>query len=272
MINSKIYISKILDRLNPLIKNEFLRIQDLNIPDSEKIAAFDLDNTLINGDICESVFCYLKANNFELDLKWSDYLKLLDSGNFKKAYCDIITALKGLNIRTINSYVQTLINSNSIEIHFEEDGREYKYPLPKIKHDMINLIVLLKISGWKVSIISASSHIMVRKISDLLFKLNPEFVHGIKTEIEVTDNYEDLFTDKICGIITYSEGKSEQYKQLFGEIKPLITAGDSIGDIELINLTSEVGFSIICGNTISEMNSLKSLINQNIKTINSHNG
>ena len=267
MQNLNQYKAKILGRINPELAAELYRIDGYDIAPEEKIAAFDMDGTLIEGDIGEAVFCYLKASGNDIPLKWKDYLEMIEAKEFKKGFCDIITSMEGMNIKTIANSAKNLISSNSEVITFTEDGIEYNYPIPKPIPEMQNLMVYLKISGWKISVISSSSHISVRSVTDFLFKLNPDYVRGIKTEIYVTDNYEDLFTAKVQGTVPFRKGKAEVFSDMFGNIQPLITAGDSLGDVELLNLTSEKGLVMLCGNNLSNREFLKNSISKNLKIV-----
>lgn len=267
MHNLNQYKAKILGRINPGLAAELYRIDGYDLAPEEKIAAFDLDDTLIEGDIGEAVFCYIKAAGNDIPLKWKDYLEMIEAKEYERGYCDIITSMEGMNIKTIANSAKNLISSNSEIIIFTEDGIEYNYPIPKPIIEMQNLIVYLKISGWKISVISSSSQIAVRSVTDYLFKLYPEYVRGIKTEIYVTDNYDDLFTTKIQGTVPFREGKAEVFRDMFGDLQPLITAGDSRGDIELLNLTSDKGFAILCGKNLSNLEFLKNSISKNIKII-----
>jgi phosphoserine phosphatase len=264
--NLSAYQSKILEKLNPEISKELLRIESLDI--ENKIAVFDMDGTLLDGDLGEAVFCYMKANGYELNLKWRDYLDLLERGNTFEAYTQMVKSFKGINARSVMNATRNLLKTNSNEIFFKEDDIEYKYPVPVVNIEMLNLIVYLKISKWKVSAISATSHIIVKEFTDSILKLEPLFVRGIRSEFYVTDNYEDLFTEELKGEITYREGKVKVLNEIFADTKPLLTAGDSLGDIELLNSTSNDGFAILCGKSNAHLNFLKKHINPEIKTVN----
>jgi len=268
MQNLNQYKAKIREKLPTEIAAGLLKIENMELSKEQNIAVFDLDGTLINGDIGESVFCYLKSIGHEFDLKWKEYLELIDKKEYQTAYIKIITTMKGLSVKVVSNAARRLITSNSDFIYFSEDGVEYTYPIPKEIPDMTHLIIYLKISGWKIAVISASGHISVRAVCESLFKLNPEFVRGVRTEIEVTDNYDDLYTDIIRGEITYGEGKVKVFHEIFGiDSKPLITAGDSHGDIDFMNLTSKKGFAIICGASSAHKVHLKSKLKSEIKTI-----
>ena len=268
MQNLNQYKTKIREKLPNEIAASLLELENLELPDEQKIAVFDLDNTLINGDIGESVFCYLKSIGHEFDLKWKEYLELIDKKEYQNAYSNIITTMKGLSVKVVSNAARRLITSNSDSIYFSEDGIEYSYPIPKEIPDITHLIVYLKISGWKIAVISASSHISVRAVCETLFKLNPEYVRGVRTEIDVTDNYDDLYTDIIRGELSYGAGKVNVFHEMFGnDAKPLITAGDSLGDIDLMNLSSPNGFAIIRGASSAHRQHLKSKLRSDIKTI-----
>ncbi len=268
MQNLEQYKSKIREKLRPQLAECLLSIEQKSIPNEQKIAAFDLDGTLINGDIGESTFCYLKSIGHEFDLTWSEYTDLLESGEKTLAYSKIITTMKGLLVKVVSNASRRLMTSQSDMIYFTENNKEHSYLIPKQIIDMHNLIVYLKISGWKVAVISASNHISVRAVCQELFKLKPDYIRGIRTEIEVNNNSEDFFTDVIKGHITYKEGKANVFRELFGQDAiPLLTAGDTEGDVELLNLTSPDGFAILCDNSSNSTSVLKQLIQSHIRTV-----
>lgn len=271
MQNLEHYKSKIRQKLSPILADALLSIEQMKIPDEQKIAAFDLDGTLINGDIGESTFCYLKSIGHEFDFTWSEYLELLKTCNHRLAYSKLVTTMQGLLVKVVSNASRRLITSKSDTIFFTENNIDYSYPIPKQVVEMHNLIVYLKISGWKIAVISASNHISVRAVCEELFKLKPDFIRGIRTEIEVSDNSEDYFTDIIKGQISYGIGKVEVFHQLFGSNAiPLITAGDSAGDIDLMNLTSTDGFALLCSSSTDSNLHLKAKIKSDIQLIEFH--
>lgn len=268
MHNLSYYRTRILSKLPNEISDSISKIESLNFSPNELIAAFDLDGTLIDGDIGEATFCYLKSIGHEFELKWKDYLDLLESGNSLSAFTQIITTMKGLSVKVVANASRRLLTSNSNMIHFSEDGVEYDYPIPKIIHNMYNLIVYLKISGWKIAVISASNHISVRAICDEFFKLDPSYVRGIRTELDVSDNNENLFTDFIKGNVSYGLGKYDILCEMFGsDTKPLITAGDSKGDLYLLNNTHLSGFAIVNCKFESQFQNLLSEVNKQVKIV-----
>ncbi|MFA7625610.1 MAG: HAD family hydrolase [Candidatus Kapaibacterium sp.] len=260
--NIEIYKEKIIRKINPKTAQIITRIEESGIDDEEKIAVFDLDGTLIEGDIGDAIFCFLISSGYSFDFKWSNYQDMLAVKNYRNAYIDIVTTMKGMDVKTIVWAASALLKSNSNYFDFEEDGIKYSMQIPKPIPEMQYLLTYLKLSKWKISVISASSHIAVRTVCDKLFKLKPDYIRGIKTELEVSDEYIDLFTDRISGTVTYREGKAVNFRELFGnDAKPIITAGDSHGDIELLNLTPDNGLVLICSKTPEDIDFLRNNLN-----------
>lgn len=261
------YLEKILHKLPENIAEEIRRVESDISKQNEKIALFDFDGTLIYGDIGESIFTFLKANGHNIDFRWSEYLALVNNNELKKAYVQMVTSMKGINLNTVRNAARHLIKSSSSEIFFSEDGKNYTYPLPKSVSGMINIIYYLKLSGWKISVISASYHYAVREVCNELFKLSNEYIRGIKTELYVTDNYEDIITENVLQPIPVLKGKADVYKEMFANAKPLITAGNTTADKYLLELTADSGIAIISGMKNSERELVKKSIDKNIKTV-----
>ena len=70
----------------------------------EKRAVFDLDNTLLIGDIGDALFARLKEaekkesvkiDGTEINFSWSEYRNLIKTGNGEKAYRDVVKSMSG---------------------------------------------------------------------------------------------------------------------------------------------------------------------------------
>src|SRR3989338_658150 len=90
-------------------------------------AVFDLDDTLIIGDIGEAVFAQLLANGHRMSLTWNDYQLLLRRNTFV-AYTAVVQAMKGLRIADIEEAVRCVVDSGTGEITIE--GLRVPVPRP----------------------------------------------------------------------------------------------------------------------------------------------
>lgn len=260
------YREKILALIPENIRYQLLRLENLErsgeIGPADKIAAFDMDGTLIDGDIGEAAFFMLRSLGYEFEFSWTEYLELLEKGQHSDDYAKIVTTMKGLPIGTVENATLKMFEMHEKEITITENGREYSFPLP-VRSEVMNYIVTyLKISGFTVFVISASNFVSVRAIAKEWYGIPQENVLAVKTEIVVDDQYRDYFTDKIAGIMTYGEGKVDALRQRIGDMPPLIAAGDTEGDLPLLNLVHPSGSVILCGTAPEKIEALHSKLNR----------
>lgn len=265
MANLGAYSDKILDKLISGFQEQIIRIR--NIEKHSKIAVFDMDGTLLDGDLEEAVYCFLIANNYPVKLKWSNYLEMLDREDYQNAYIALKKGLDGIKADAIMNFAEKLLSSKHSTIFFREGNIEYQYPIPKINHELYKLLIYLKINEWKIAVISASTQVLVRTLAENFLNLSTNYIRGTRSEFFVTEDCEDIFTDRITGIITYGQGKIDSFKEMFFDEKPMISAGDSEGDIELLNYTHKDGFVITCGKSQGNIQKLRNQLDADLHKV-----
>lgn len=239
-----------------------LEIASKENTNNENIAVFDLDRTLIEGDISDTVFAYFKSIGHKLNLGWDEFLKEIKL-NPRKLFLEFPTYFEGFEREFVIKATNEVLKHQTIE--FIENNNKYISVVPKPKEEFIWLIEYLQKLNFKIGVISASPEDIVKTITKHFFGLEGSEVVGIKSIFKI-HNEKELYTNQIILPTTVIEGKAEIYNQLF-DTKPLITAGDSLNDIFMLNLTAENGFSIICNKDKERRNIIKSKLNPNIKTI-----
>lgn len=232
---------KILKNEKAIDLNTLIQIPDdfINLPDEEKIAVFDCDNTIIHGDISEAVFGLLKKKGYEMDFSWHEYNSLINDSNKEEAYKKLISCYSGKSKYTIEDITNQTINKYSDEIKFvsfTENGKFYSLPLPFKNSLMEKLILKLDMLGFNIYVISASSDISVKIVSREFFGIPKKNVHGMKLAEK-----DGLLTSRIIEPISCFEGKRDVYHEFISKNPPLITAGDSNNDLPLLELTSPKG-------------------------------
>lgn len=210
----------------------------------DKIAVFDFDETLIDGDIEEAVYCYLASQNVKLNYSWATYTKLLNNEEYETAYTDFKTSFKGLSVNIINQAVQDISESNISQIEFIQDDFSYSFPVPKPNQIMIEFIEILKSLHYDIYIISASTEIIVRKAAEIWFGLAPEKVIGMKQKLIHEDN-ESILSGEVIDIKTTYKGKAEAIEKYISQDGILIGAGDSMSDVPLLQKVKSNGLIIL---------------------------
>lgn len=252
------------ENIKILIENSLKNSSKLNIDNNKKnpIAVFDLDRTLIVGDISDTVFAYCKSIGHKLNLGWEDFLEEIKI-NPRKLFLEFPTYFQGFEKDFVINATKEVLKHQSIE--FTENSKTFSSVVPKPKEEFVWLIDYLKSLNFKIGVISASPEDIVKTITKEFFGLEGDEIAGIKSVFE-TQNGKEVYTNLIILPTTVIEGKADVYHQIF-DTMPLITAGDSLNDIYLLNLTHENGFSIICNPEESRRKNIISQLIPKIKTI-----
>ncbi len=210
------------------------RINELHITD-KSFAAFDLDNTLLIGDIGEAVFALLVKKKFIKNFGWKDYLSQMKK-NKLKAYKHIIDIMQGLQLGILEKVTLEVLNKKAA---ISIEG--YKIPIPKRSEMMKLILEMLAEKGMPTYVITASNEVSAAIICKKYFEIPASHIIGAEVSIDKK------------GIIQvgakefpYAKGKVNILKKRFKN-KPLVTGGDSPGDKYLINYTAQGGIQLWAG-------------------------
>jgi len=204
---------------------------------AKKIAVFDLDNTLLVGDIGEAVFAALKLQGHLPGLAWEKYRRLLNSSKVD-AYCGVVAAMSGLAERTVHRVTLDVLARKDRYLELEKSF----VPVPIAHPTMVRFVSYLRMIGYQVHVISASNEISARLAAWHFFEIPPFNVFGIRQR-----QRRGTLTDELLEPIPIGEGKVEVYRKYIGVVDPLITGGDSPLDVPMLQLTDPRGFSLWVG-------------------------
>jgi phosphoserine phosphatase len=206
-------------------------------PVERKIAVFDLDNTLLLGDIGDAVFASLIVKGHLPDARWNSYRRLLNSHR-DAAYRSVVRAMAGLSGHQIQRITLDLLSGD--EEYLELD---HSYiPVPRAHPVMASIVQHLRATGYQVYVISASNELSARIAAWKLFGIPPFCVFGTRQAVR-----DRVLTDELLDPIPIGAGKVEVYRQFIGEIDPLVSGGDSLLDIPMMRLTDPRGFAVWVG-------------------------
>ncbi|MCO5251833.1 MAG: haloacid dehalogenase-like hydrolase [Candidatus Kapabacteria bacterium] len=248
MIESKqLYIDKILEKLPYEIASTIVSlIKDTTFDEANPpLAVFDMDWTLLDGDICESLYLHFLSQGKDLPLSWKKYNEMLRAGDHLNAYSEIIIAMAGITLDSIYSTCDYLLNHPDYDIEYNIEGETFKFKAPKVNQNMYALATVLKLAGFKVAVVSASAHYSVRYIANNYLGINPDNAFGIKSHLIVDDNYIEYLDSQLIPPITWNHGKVELLKAMYPNSKIVLTCGDSFGDIPMMKMTDSLGLVII---------------------------
>lgn len=247
--------------------NNFIQTQKDNGHNPKKIAVFDLDNTLIDGDISDCVFAYIKSQGIETKITWDEFHHQLIH-NTRKIFLDFPTLFENIKKNDIIHFTKEVLKLEKVS--FIEKGKNYSTTVPKIKNEFVWLIDLLRQHNYEIGVISASPEDVVRTISYEFYKLESEKVRGIRSIFHENDiDKHHYYSNKIELPTTVIEGKEIIYKEMF-DYPPILTAGDSMNDIFMLNLTHNNGVSLICNENIEKRQKIKQHLLPHINTIELH--
>ncbi len=194
----------------------------------DKLAVFDADGTLWYDDLGEEFFEYQVTNKLAPGLRnigdpWT-YYRELEEKNPIQAYGWLAQ-----------------INAGVEESQLREQGRlNYQKNFKnKIDSRMSDLVQKLQIHNFEVWICTASVKWAVEPaLKDLKIPKN----QIIGTSVLVNDK--GILTDKVVKPVPYGPGKKEWLQNTF-RFQPNIVVGNSMGDIDMLGIASELPL-VIC--------------------------
>ncbi len=240
--------------------------------DGIKRAIFDLDNTILHGDIGDALFCRIK--NLELrervktdgsliDLTWDEYQGMISGGQKESAYKRVVECMENVPVDLIADLTRELMNS---DFRFLEHSGE-KISIPHIDPGTRAIISLLEKENYDINVISASNSISVKIIAEEYLGLQKGKVFGVESELAEYEGGRLKLTGKLKEPVPVNNGKAELYHAAFGNELPLITAGDSELDFPMLDLVCDGGIVLWRGEEGIVFGKLKKLIGERAEVI-----
>jgi phosphoserine phosphatase len=203
-----------------------------------KLAAFDMDGTLIRHDMGDAVFAMLiRLGKLTLD-HWATYQDYLSTSR-PKAYEYAVTAMRGLSLEEVYRAVYEVFDPDSTGIDLPGNIR---VPKPEVVPKMQVLVMWLHRHEFEVYVVTATNQWAAEVVAPDFFGIPSDRVIGVRTAIE-----EGRLTKRICRPAPIGDGKRDAWKAQFKERKPLLGAGDSKGDHALLNLVEAFGLVLWAG-------------------------
>jgi len=224
------------DLLESLLNIE-LRFGESHLGGKSRVAAFDLDNTLLIGDIGDAVYAQLLSDGFPLPLSWLDYQQMIKEDP-KKAYMEAVKALDGIPLEYLVRTTKRVLQSKDDMILCE--GSEVVIPKPN--HLMYELVRLLHQWQYTIFVISASNDISAKIAGSMIFDIPANNIAGIKPGIS-----DGKIVGKIQDPVPFGEGKVAQYRRISGNVIPMVVATDSESDLPMLQMCDPDGLAILVG-------------------------
>jgi len=211
------------------------RFDESHLVGKDRIALFDLDNTLIVGDIGDAVFARLLVDGFSLPLTWKEYQRLCKE-NPRSAYMELMRALEGVTLENIIQVSKRVIQSEQKFLVCE--GERVRLPKPNLL--MQEIVRLLHDRHYSIFIVSAGFDVSAKIAGSVLFDVPINNIAGINPK--VLDN---KLTRNILEPIPVGIEKVAQYRLMSGNSTPMIVAIDSSLELPLLHLCDPDGIAII---------------------------
>ena len=220
--------------------------------DYVKIALFDLDNTLIIGDIGEAVFAHLLADEAPLKCTWEEYQSFLRC-DVSAACRLVVESMAGLTVREVEEATMKVLKKPA---SFIKAGNAL-VPVPKPHPGMKKLVSLLRKLRYNIYVISASNQISVRMTAEEFFGIPPACSFGIETKTA-----DGFLSATLVKPFPIAAGKADVYHKYINTLPPLLTATDSLIDAPMLGLTDPIGLSLWVGKYRSEFKAVKERLGQ----------
>lgn len=199
------------------------------------IAVFDADGTLWDTDIGEAFFKFQIKNSLLRGLPpdpWQYYRTLKAQYDPRPAYLWLAQINKGLQLEEVNSWAKSCVEELS--------------PIP-IFSEIEDLFGYLDLKKVQVYIVSASVKWAIEPAAQIL-GIPKNQVLGVATKVK-----NGVITAEQDGIITYKEGKAEELLSKTNQLKPILACGNSMGDISLLELSTDVSLAVQSVNAGAEL-------------------
>lgn len=220
---------------NNIPKYIVAKIKELSLVKNQ-YAAFDLDNTLLIGDIGEAVFAMLVKTDHITNFGWKDYQDLILSDR-EAAYLKVIVLMDNIELQVLEDITHDIIHTHNTQINIEG----YEIPIPKANKIMQSIVRLLTNSGIEVKLVTASNRVSAQIICKEYFDIPANNVFGARVDVDQNKKIKTMFNE-----IPYGEEKVNVLKREFKD-KPVFTAGDSLWDRFLLSYTTNNGIRLWTG-------------------------
>lgn len=207
-------------------------IQRSSSNNSRPVAAFDADGTLWDRDAGEAFFQWQLDNCDFQGLPqdpWAHYR------NWKKrdphgAYGWLAQISSGASLETVRTWAQACYQSHQ--------------PWPVFRSIQM-LFEKLQTTGFEIFVVTASVKWAVEPGALHLLGVPHDHVLGIETEVMPKAPGGPLITtDRVISPVTYRQGKADALLRATGGRKPAIAAGNTIGDIALLESATDLKLMI----------------------------
>lgn len=195
-------------------------------PGERPVAVFDADGTLWDEDAGETFFQWQLDHcglaNLPAD-PWAHY-RGIKKRDPHSAYAWLAQISAGHSLNHVREWAVACY-------------REHQ-PWP-IFRSMQEFIARLQSAGFELYIVTASVKWAVEPLAFDLLKIPYENVLGVETESLANAQGEPIVTDLVKLPVTWRQGKAHALLKATGGRRPLVAAGNTIGDISILDIATD---------------------------------
>ncbi len=202
-------------------------------------AVFDLDHTLLDGDIGEAVHARLLLEGEGTPLRWEEYERLL-AHDPALAFRRAAESLAGLKPSRVQEVARELLLRPGGRLRLESRT----IPLPRPHPVMREVIDGMRVLGVDWFVLTASGQIQAETAVETLYDAPRSRVIGLRSGVK-----DGVLTRHLVPPYPIGHGKPVAFRQMVSSLPPVVGAGDSLLDIPMLKLVHPNGVCLWRGVT-----------------------
>ncbi len=205
------------NRISPATKDALVKTVQQKAPAQGGYVAFDADGTLWHHDASELFFDELIGKNLvPLPENPKEHYQNLKKQDPRVAYTWLAQILKGLTVEQVRAWAGQTFRQHPLEVFA----------------DIFDLLERFRDRGLEIWVVTASVQWVV-EAGAALYGLPVTGVLGVRTEVDP----QGLITDAPATPVTWREGKAEALLQKKAGVRPLFSAGNTLGDAAMMEIS-----------------------------------
>ena len=209
-----------------------------------KIAAFDMDGTLLIGDIGDAVFAELVNEGKLSHTRWVKYQEMIPIDK-TEAYKYSVQVMAGLSVGKVIRATRAVLASNESAIIISPI--QAKVAIPKPDAMLQSLLLHLGNKGYDIYLVTATNIWTARVVASEHLSIPEDHVIGISTKLLPNKDGGEI-TAELEEPVPCAEGKVLALKEKLGPRPPLIAAGNNESDYALLEYVKDGGSVIWVNN------------------------
>ena len=210
------------------------------------VAAFDCDNTLIDGDISNATLV-MRVGPASVAKAYRQYEELWESGRNIEACGYLAGLMGGMTFAEASALGRDALAKAEAQPrcmrHLPTGQGQGQIEMEqgiRIRKPMVSLVAYLQAAGWEVYVVSASAQPVVEAVA-ARYGVLADHVLGVRTALQ-----NGRLTGEVLAPVTWRKGKVDALRTRTGR-RPALALGDAWTDFEML-IDAEAAIIIDRGN------------------------